>query len=98
MNEHRSFCRLCFATCGMVVTVDDDGRLASARGDRMHAATSGYACLTGLQSPAAHNSPDRILHPLKRMADGTFAQISFDQALDEIATRLKPIIATHGAR
>src|SRR4051812_6970679 len=98
MKERRTFCRLCLGNCGVVATLDDDDRIVSVRGDHDHAATTGYACLTGLHSPAAHNSPDRLLHPLKKMPDGSFARISREQALDEIATKLKSIIAASGGK
>ncbi len=45
-------------------------------------------------------SPDRILHPLRRVGakgEGTFERISWDDALGEIADRLHAVIAEHGA-
>ena len=43
--------------------------------------------------------PDRILHPLRRTGakgEGRFVRIPWDEALDEIASRLKSIAAEHG--
>lgn len=45
------------------------------------------------------NHPDRILHPMKNVGTrGTqrWVPISWDQALDEIAARLRQIIGTYG--
>ena len=45
-------------------------------------------------------SPDRILHPLRRIGpkgSGEFERISWDDTLAEIATRLHDVIDTHGA-
>ena len=56
----------------------------------------GYACFKGLHSHEAQYSPERLLHPLKRQPDGTFARISIEQALDEIAAKMKVIIDRDG--
>jgi formate dehydrogenase len=42
------------------------------------------------------NDPDRVLHPLRRRDDGEFERVSWDEALDEIGTRLRAIIVDHG--
>jgi len=58
--------------------------------------TLGYACFKGLQSPAQYYGPQRLLYPLKRRTDGSFARISLEQVLDEISDRLRRIIDRHG--
>ncbi len=95
-TEVKSFCRLCVGSCGMVLTLDQNRRIIGIRGDKEHPATSGYVCIKGLQSPAAHNWPGRLLHPLKRMGDGSFRRIGLEQALDEIASKLRAIIEHDG--
>jgi anaerobic selenocysteine-containing dehydrogenase len=82
--------------CGVRVALDADDRVVSIDADRDDPFTLGYACFKGLQSGAAHNSPDRILHPLKRQADGSFEPIGIEQALDEIAASLQPVLTHHG--
>jgi anaerobic selenocysteine-containing dehydrogenase len=96
LTEHKSFCRLCNSHCGMVVSTDAEGRLVAIRPDREDLLTEGFACFKGLQAPDAHNSEIRIRHPLKRMTDGSFVEIGLEQALDEIADKLKEIVARHG--
>lgn len=93
----RSFCRICNAHCGMVLTIDDDERIVSIRGDKEQPLGRGYACFKGLQAEEAHHSARRLLRPLKRQADGTFAEVPLEQALDEIAARVGSLIAQHGA-
>jgi len=95
--EARSYCRICAGLCGVRVKLDDRGRLLEVRGDHDHVMTLGYACSKGLQAPETHNSPARLLHPLKRQPDGRFARIPLEQALDEIAQRLQQIIGRNGA-
>jgi anaerobic selenocysteine-containing dehydrogenase len=91
-----SFCRICTGQCGMVLTVDDDERIVGIKQDREDLQTLGYGCFKGLQAVDAHYGPQRILHPLKRMPDGSFQKIPLEQALDEIAERLRVIIDRDG--
>jgi anaerobic selenocysteine-containing dehydrogenase len=95
-NQVLSFCRLCMGHCGVVATVDESGRLLRIRGDQDDPQTLGYACFKGLNAPEAHASPERILAPMKRGADGRFDPIPLEQALDEIAAKLAAILAEDG--
>jgi anaerobic selenocysteine-containing dehydrogenase len=95
-REVRSFCRFCTACCGTVLTVDAQDRIVRVRGDRDDLMTEGYACLKGLEAPAALYGPDRIMTPLKRRPDGSFESISLETALDEIADKLRQTIADFG--
>lgn len=42
MRVQKSFCRLCLGLCGMDVTIGDDGRVLSVRGDHDNPLTKGY--------------------------------------------------------
>ncbi len=44
------------------------------------------------------NDPDRVVHPLKKGADGEFHRVSWDEALDDIGERLRAIIERHGKK
>lgn len=94
--EHRTVCRLCLAGCGVIAKVDETGRLVEVRADRDHLLSQGHACFKGLQAPATHNSPQRILTALKRTGDGGFTPIAVADALDEIAEKLGRIRDAHG--
>lgn len=57
------------------------------------------ACLRGRGLRKWVYSPERLLYPLKRVGkrgDGKFAQISWNEALDIIADKLKHIIDIYG--
>jgi anaerobic selenocysteine-containing dehydrogenase len=95
-HEKLSFCRICMGHCGVVLTVDDDAQLVGIRADRDDEQTLGFACFKGLQAVELHNGPARLLHPLKRQADGSFTRIKLEQALDEIAAKLREIIDQEG--
>jgi anaerobic selenocysteine-containing dehydrogenase len=95
MRVEKSFCRLCFGFCGMDVTIGDDGRVQSVRGDRDNPATRGYACVKGLDVPEALYGDRRILRPRKRVGD-RHVEIGLEQALDEIAAKMQAIVAEDG--
>jgi anaerobic selenocysteine-containing dehydrogenase len=97
LTEKLSFCRICMGSCGTVVTVDEKDRIVAIRGDHDDSQTLGYACFKGMRAGDAHNSPDRILRPLKRMEDGSFQPIPLEQALDEISSKIADIRDAHGA-
>ena len=95
MAEALTTCRICAGKCSLRLTLDDSGRIISARGDRTDPLTSGYACFKGLQLHEAHYSPERLHHPLKRTPDG-FERIPLDQALDEISQLIAMLAAESG--
>jgi anaerobic selenocysteine-containing dehydrogenase len=97
IQERKTFCRLCNSHCGMIAEVDADEQLVGIRPDRADLLTDGFACYKGLQAPEAHNGDLRIPHPMKRMPDGRFVEIDIEQALDEIAAKIREILERDGA-
>ena len=94
--EHRStFCRICEPLCGMVATVED-GRLVALRPDKDHPLSAGFACQKGIAFTEVVNDPDRVTTPLRRVADGRFEPVSWDEAMTDIAKRLAVIHRRHG--
>ena len=95
LRQVHSFCRICSGGCGTLLTVDEQDRIVDIRGDKAQPMSRGYACAKGLQAEENHHGPDRLLHPLRRAADG-FGDITLNAAFDEIAGRLRQIIDEHG--
>jgi anaerobic selenocysteine-containing dehydrogenase len=89
-------CRICAGQCGLRFELDDAGEVIRVRGDSDNPVTLGYACRKGITLHEAHRDPARLLHPLRRQPDGRLVRIGLKQALDEIASRLKVIIAESG--
>ena len=89
-------CRICAGQCGLALELDDTGSVTSVRGDEANPVTLGYACSKGITLPEAHRHTERLLHPLKRSADGRFVRIGLEQALDEIAERLRSLMDASG--
>src|SRR4051812_26361041 len=85
----------CPDTCAMLVTVDD-GVATKIQGDPQAPFTEGSICTKVSHYLERTYSPDRLKYPMRRSGrkgDGSFQRISWDEALDEIAARLKPLAA-----
>lgn len=90
-------CILCSRNCGLRVEID--GRsLVRIRGDEAHPSSRGYLCQKAARLEHYQNHADRLRQPLKRTAEGRFEPIGWDQALDEIASRLVAIRDRHGGK
>jgi anaerobic selenocysteine-containing dehydrogenase len=88
----------CPDTCAMVVTVAD-GRATGLRGDPDHPYTRGGLCVKVNNYLDRVYDQSRVLFPLRRTGpkgSGRFERISWDDALDEIATRFRSISAEYG--
>jgi anaerobic selenocysteine-containing dehydrogenase len=88
----------CPDTCVMTVEVEN-GRAVALGGDASHRFTQGFLCAKVNRYLERVYSPERILHPLKRMGkrgEGRFERVSWDEALDTIADRFRAAIAEHG--
>jgi anaerobic selenocysteine-containing dehydrogenase len=86
----------CPDTCGMIVTVKD-GRAIDIKGDPSMPFTDGTLCTKVSHYLERTYAADRVLHPLRRVGPkgkGEFKRISWDEALDEIAARLKALAAS----
>ena len=98
-RQVHTFCPLCVSRCGAIATVAD-GELIELRPDPDHP-TGAALCVKGKAAPEITRSPDRLLYPQRRTrpkgdADPGWVRISWDDALDETAARLREIAAEHG--
>jgi anaerobic selenocysteine-containing dehydrogenase len=85
----------CPDTCALRVTVED-GRVVRIQGDPEHANTAGALCTKVSRYAERTYHDERVLHPLKRVGPkgrGEFVRVSWDEALADIAQRLKAIAA-----
>jgi anaerobic selenocysteine-containing dehydrogenase len=85
----------CPDTCALLTTVEN-GRATKVQGNPAHAQTDGVLCTKVARYTERTYHPERLLQPLKRVGpkgSGQFAPVSWDEALDNIAARLKAIAA-----
>ena len=91
----------CWLRCGLLAYVDEEtGRLLKVTGNPEHPISKGYVCgerISHIVDFIYH--PEQLRNPLKRIGDkgsGQWQRISWEQALDEIASKLKELIEKYG--
>lgn len=84
----------------MLVTVEGE-RAVEVRGDPTHPTTQGFLCAKVSRYLERTYHPERLQFPQRRIGpkgEGRFVRISWDEALAEIATRLKATAAEFGSQ
>ena len=89
-------CVLCAQNCGLEVMVENN-RIVKVRGDKSNGKSRGYVCRKGMNIANFQHNADRLKYPLKKVG-GVFERISWEQAIDEIAEKLKTVVENHGPR
>ena len=93
-------CPYCALQCAMTVTAAPDAAVpgpAATIAGRFFPTNRGGLCKKGWTSAELLGSTERLTSPLRRRADGGFDEISWREALDEIAETLRQSRAEHGA-
>lgn len=88
-----SMCQMCTTACGIIANVRD-GRLLTIEGNPADPNSLGSVCAKGVAGPSILYDPNRLLFPLRRVGargEGRWRRISWDEAYDEIAGRLRAI-------
>jgi anaerobic selenocysteine-containing dehydrogenase len=96
--EVATYCPLCVSRCGARATVSN-GTFTLNR-DPSHP-TGKVLCIKGKEAPAITGHPDRLRYPMTRTnakgsADPGWRRISWDEALDTVADRLRVLARDHG--
>jgi anaerobic selenocysteine-containing dehydrogenase len=93
---YQSSCSLnCWDNCGFEVTVED-GKVIKVDGSVQHPITKGKICGRGRMLETRTNSSQRLLYPLKKV-NGVFEQITWVEALDEIAAQMSHLKEKFGS-
>ena len=86
-------CQLCSTICGIIGHVKE-GRLLKIEGNPRDPNSRGRLCARGQAGLNHQYHPERLLYPLKRVGargEGKWKRISWDEALDEIAEKLRAV-------
>jgi len=81
-------CRLCAGGCGLSARVVD-GRVVKLEGNPYHPNNQGKLCPKGQAGLQVLYDPDRIKGPMRRVEGQGWKQISWQEALDEVAAALQ---------
>ena len=95
----RGYCALCVSRCGSIAVVEH-GRFVALEPDPSHP-TGQALCAKGRAAPELVYHSDRLLYPLKRTRpkgdpDPGWQRISWHEALELTATRLRHLAERHG--
>ncbi|MEE9248283.1 MAG: molybdopterin-dependent oxidoreductase, partial [Dehalococcoidia bacterium] len=89
-------CFNCESGCGLLAYVDKDTyQIRKLEGNPLHPASRGRSCAKGPATLNQVTNPDRILYPLRRTGnrgEGKWQRVSWDEALDDIARRIRQAI------
>lgn len=96
MSWKKTSCVLCSLCCGLEVQVENN-RIVKVRPDKDSLISEGYVCRKGMSVAYHEHNADRLLYPLKKVG-GKFERIGWDEAIGEIADKLKQILREHGPR
>ncbi len=90
-------CTSCDGFCPVSAKIED-GRVVKIT-TRDHPLFRGVLCMKGAYAPKHFAHPDRVLYPLKRVGargGGEWQRVTWDEAMDDIATRLQKVIDQYG--
>jgi anaerobic selenocysteine-containing dehydrogenase len=93
----KSVCMLCFMVCGIEAQIKN-GKFTHVEGMKEHVATKGVVCPRGYHFPDYVYSPDRLKYPMMKNKRGILERVSWDDALDKVATKLEAVKKEHGAQ
>ncbi len=89
-------CFNCESACGLLAYVDKDTlTVRKFEGNPEHPGSRGRNCAKGPATINQITDPDRLLYPLKRVGErgaGKWAQVTWDEVLDDIAARIRKAI------
>lgn len=95
MTAQHTACILCSRNCGLLVETDGT-HITKVRGDDSTPSSKGYICQKAARLTHYQKHEDRLQKPLKRRPDGSFEEVSWDQALGEIAAKIKTLHKAYG--
>jgi anaerobic selenocysteine-containing dehydrogenase len=94
-----STCWECSVCCGSRLTVED-GRVTNVAPNPQHPYSKGAFCIKGIRGATGITyGPSRVVHPRRRSGprgSGQWQEISWDEALDEMADRLAAVRQEYG--
>jgi thiosulfate reductase/polysulfide reductase chain A len=100
MKEFRkTYCGLCHPRCGLLLEMEGD-KAVRVRGDKDDPVTRGMICPRAQLMVDHLYHPERINYPLKRKGErgsGQWQRVGWDEALDDVASKLDNLRSKFGA-
>ena len=93
----KGYCPFCQVRCTYLARIRG-GKVTSVAGHPGNRWTGGAMCPKGLSILELMNSPYRITEPMRRLPDGGWERISYEEAVRTVADRMREVLKTHGAK
>ena len=91
-----TICPFCGVGCGLLLEVEN-GKVVRIIPEKDHIVSKGKICGKGATAHKTLYLPDRLTRPLKRVGD-SFVEVGWDEALSEIAERIKEVKEKYGGK
>ena len=98
ITTKKSTCRNCHGGCGVIFHIQDE-KIIKIEGDPEHPMNKGALCPMGAAALEQIYNPKRLKYPMRRVGargEGKWERISWDEAYDEIVTKIKETQAEFG--
>ena len=93
-QTHYRACHLCEAICGLEIVTEGD-QILSIKGDPKDPLSRGHICPKAIALKDLQEDPDRLRNPVKKV-DGEWVEISWDQAIEEVAEAIVALQGEYG--
>ncbi|MGB0504666.1 MAG: molybdopterin-dependent oxidoreductase [Pikeienuella sp.] len=94
MPKHYRTCNICEAMCGLIIEHDDQN-VISIRADAEDPLSRGHICPKAVALQDFRTDPDRVTAPLRKKGE-EWEEISWEEAIDFAATRIRAVQDAHG--
>lgn len=93
----KGYCPFCQVRCTYLARIRN-GRVISVTGHPDNRWTGGAMCPKGLSILELMNSPYRITEPMRRLPNGEWERITYKQAVELVAEKMRAVAAQHGPK
>lgn len=95
VRTHYRACNLCEAICGLEITVNENNEILTINGDKKDPFSRGHICPKALGLKDVYLDKNRLKQPVRRTETG-WETISWNEAFEEVASKLKSIQVQYG--
>jgi len=95
VQTHYRTCNICEAMCGIEIQYQGK-EILSIKGDKKDPLSQGHICPKAVALQDFYQDPDRLRKPQRKTKTGKWETISWDEAIDTVATRFKEIQKKYG--
>lgn len=93
----KGFCPFCQVRCTYTAHLED-GKIVSLEGEKNNHWTGGAMCPKGMSMVELLQSPYRVVEPMRKLPDGSWEKISYDQAVQIVVDAMEKVRKEHGAK